>query len=483
MSSRVRGPIARAHALPVDIEARPHERYAHGRATREPNRGLVRIVCRLQQDHLVARVDHGLHGAEDRLGTAGRHRDFRLRADGSAVDREHLLRDRLAQCQPAGHWRVLVCARAHVRADELDQPGRRGEVRITLRQVDGRMFGGQPRHHGEDRGANLGQLGRRLPHSRSGSPGAAAAPCADIASSTAANAAPISPASLPNPCNDDLGAASKQVPEGSPVLGHAAADDEQLRPQQSVIARRAPRSARQPTPPSRGRVRRACAPMRAVRPPRRRPEVTELGIGQQPPVDEKRRADPGAQREHQTMPSRPRAAPCRISAMPAASASFRKATGRWRRASSSARRWCRSSVGRRWLPSMRPRASRLTEMRNRPARRGQPRAIPASTSTTSAGEACAGVGTRRAGSISVPRTGSTRAGLYDTSLRRRRRGRAFQQHPVSGTRRSPDSRSVLLEIVDQFLVRRQRHLHVAIARLLLPGHQEARDQRPRSGRC
>ena len=69
--------------------------------------------------------------------------------------------DGLAQGRDAGHRRVLVLALAHGAVQRLDQALGHGEIGEALAQVDGAVLDGELRHHGEDGGADLGQLGFR----------------------------------------------------------------------------------------------------------------------------------------------------------------------------------------------------------------------------------------------------------------------------------------------------------------------------------
>src|SRR5690606_30107027 len=112
-------------------------------------------------DDLVTGTHHRMHDVEDRLARARGHRHFRVRIRRPAVAAPGDARDRLAQRGNAHHRRVLVVAIAHRAPERFDQPRRDLEVREALPQVDRLVFGGQLRHHREDRGPDLGQLGFR----------------------------------------------------------------------------------------------------------------------------------------------------------------------------------------------------------------------------------------------------------------------------------------------------------------------------------
>ncbi len=122
----------RGESVPVDAETRRHERHVHGAAAREPDRGLVGIVGRIQHDGLVAGRHEGRDGAEQRLGRAGRDRDLRRRIGAHAEATLELLGDRRAQLLGTGHRRVLIPTGAHMPLDELDEPRGRLEIRKPL---------------------------------------------------------------------------------------------------------------------------------------------------------------------------------------------------------------------------------------------------------------------------------------------------------------------------------------------------------------
>ena len=144
----------------------------------------------------------------------------------------------------------------------------------------------------------------------------------------------------------------------------------------------------------------------AVRPPRSRPAGGRARCWA-PAV--RRRTAPSRSRCRASRRApfrRPRPAPMRISARPAASASFRNATGRWMRADRSARASVpiqRRSMFAAVIATPR-RATVGNASPNGPVDGMRP-AMSASRSMTAAGEASAGVGTRRTSSSSAPRAG------------------------------------------------------------------------------
>ena len=120
------------------------------------------------------------------------------------------------------------------------------------------------------------------------------------------------------------------VDQGQPPVGllaHAAADHDQVRPEQPVDVAQVALDPRSPSPPTQvlplpRRVGGAVLGDVAVE-----LEVAQLGVGNQPAVDDQGAADAGAQGEHEHRAGTSRAAPKRASATPAASASL-TTTGR-----------------------------------------------------------------------------------------------------------------------------------------------------------
>jgi hypothetical protein len=106
----------------------------------------------------IAMTDHGLDGGVDGLGAPAGHRDLGLGVHGAATGCGDLRGDALAQGEDAFHGRVLV------------EPGgdrvrdARGQSRIyrvvweALSHIDRALQGGAARHHGEYRGAYVGQF-------------------------------------------------------------------------------------------------------------------------------------------------------------------------------------------------------------------------------------------------------------------------------------------------------------------------------------
>ena len=110
----------------------------------------VGVVHRREDDHLVARPDEGGNRREERLGRPGGHRHLGFDVEARAIERRHLVDDRLAQFRHAGHRRVLVAPGAHVAIHGVEQRRLGLKVGKALRQVERPALGRHTRHHGED---------------------------------------------------------------------------------------------------------------------------------------------------------------------------------------------------------------------------------------------------------------------------------------------------------------------------------------------
>ena len=158
----------RAHAVPVHREGLRIQRHVHGARAGQVDGRFVAVVGRVQHDDLFARAHHRVDRVEQRLGGAAGHGDLGVGVHLAAIAAQHLLGDGLAQRRHARHRRVLVVAGAHGAVQFVHQALRHREIRKALPQVDRAVLGGELRHHGEDGGAHLGQLGLRLEHPGSG---------------------------------------------------------------------------------------------------------------------------------------------------------------------------------------------------------------------------------------------------------------------------------------------------------------------------
>jgi len=119
--------------------------------------GHVAVVARFEHDDFVARLCAGEDGVENGLRGPGRDGDFAIRIVMPPVERVHFFAQRLAQRGQARHGRVLVVPGAHGVADGFLQ--RRVAIKIgkALAQIDGLVPGGQCRHGGENRRADVRQ--------------------------------------------------------------------------------------------------------------------------------------------------------------------------------------------------------------------------------------------------------------------------------------------------------------------------------------
>ncbi len=132
---------------PVEIERPPRldrNEYRFGAA--ENRVGAVILVERLQHDHLVARIDQRQHGGRHRLSRAAGDGDLGLGIDRHAIPVRILLRQRIPQAlRPPRHGVLIDVGADRLRGRLLQHLGAR-EVGKALRQVDGVVLGGEPRH-------------------------------------------------------------------------------------------------------------------------------------------------------------------------------------------------------------------------------------------------------------------------------------------------------------------------------------------------
>jgi hypothetical protein len=148
-----------AHCRPIDSERLRIQRHVHRTAAGEVDGGLVAVVAGVEDDHLLARPNHGGDRIEDRLTGAGGHRDLGLWVRTMPVAAQGLVSDGFPQRRHAGHVRVLVLAFSHRAGERIAQRHRHLEIGETLPEVDRPVLGSEHAHDGEDGGADLRQLG------------------------------------------------------------------------------------------------------------------------------------------------------------------------------------------------------------------------------------------------------------------------------------------------------------------------------------
>jgi hypothetical protein len=117
----------------------------------------VRIVERLEQDHLVAHVAERLDRREDQLRRPAADDHLRVRVVVDTFAPGDILRDAGVQGGDTGHAAVLIVAGAE-RADRrfLEEVGA-VLVGEALGEVDGAVLLGEAGHLGEDGGAVAGE--------------------------------------------------------------------------------------------------------------------------------------------------------------------------------------------------------------------------------------------------------------------------------------------------------------------------------------
>ena len=134
------------------------------RAARHRDTGGVRVVVRLQRDHLVARFDERQQRRGDGLGRTRGDQDLGGRVDLDPVVPPLVVRDRVPQLRDAAAGRVLVRAGADRADGVLEQRVRAVGVRETLAQVHRTGPDRERGHLGEDRGPEALQTTGKLTH-------------------------------------------------------------------------------------------------------------------------------------------------------------------------------------------------------------------------------------------------------------------------------------------------------------------------------
>ena len=155
---RVRSLTAARTRCPVVAEMRRLERDVDAAPAGEPHRRVVGVVGRVEDDGLGARRHDRLDGGVDRFGAAAGDRELGLRVDATAAGGDDLGGDGGAQGDVALHGRVLVVSRGHRFGDAGGQAWIYLVVGKALAYVDRALFGRAARHHGEDRGADVGKF-------------------------------------------------------------------------------------------------------------------------------------------------------------------------------------------------------------------------------------------------------------------------------------------------------------------------------------
>jgi hypothetical protein len=151
----------RANLVPVDGEARRRQGNAQTARAGKPNGRFVGVVGGIEDQGFVTGADAGLDGGVDGLGRPQRDGDG-LRRFGAIrqapVAPLQLRRDGLLQRRHPLHRSVLIVPVAHRGADQLRDARIDGVVRKALAEIDGAELARTPRHDGEDRRTDVGQL-------------------------------------------------------------------------------------------------------------------------------------------------------------------------------------------------------------------------------------------------------------------------------------------------------------------------------------
>ena len=138
-------------------EGAGRQRNPHHGAAREFYARHIGVVAGLQNNDFIARMHQGQERGQDGLGRTGRDGDLADRVVVASVQGGNFARNGFTQGGDAAHGRVLVVSRLHRAVNRVDQFRVTREIGKSLSQIHGLVFGGQGRHHGEYRGAYLGQ--------------------------------------------------------------------------------------------------------------------------------------------------------------------------------------------------------------------------------------------------------------------------------------------------------------------------------------
>ena len=197
--ARVRGVTARAQ--PVRVEARSPAARAARRRARRPTMmqpGPVVLVERLEDDDLVARVQHGQQRRQHGLGGAAADRDVAVGVDVHAVElagtsRRWRCRSRGVPQVIAYWWKSPSMARWAASISSR----RRREVRHALGEVDAVVLVVDPGHLADDRlGEALDALGDHAARTTSRSIGSTGRPALSHATPRSSPSSPSSSSTI-----------------------------------------------------------------------------------------------------------------------------------------------------------------------------------------------------------------------------------------------------------------------------------------------
>ena len=151
----------------IDRKIRIAQRHVARRRPGKDHVGPVVLVKRLEDDHLVARIDHRQHRRDHRLGRAACNRDIEVGIARDAVVAAHLVGDRAAEIRRPVRDRVLVVFLVDCALGRFLDFRRRREIGKPLRQVHRAALERPPRHLsnyglGEQSGLG-GNVGRHRP--------------------------------------------------------------------------------------------------------------------------------------------------------------------------------------------------------------------------------------------------------------------------------------------------------------------------------
>ncbi len=153
----------------IDREVGLAQRHVTRRRAGQDHVGAVVLIERLEDDHLVTRIDHREHRRDHRLGGATGHGDVAIRIAFEPIVGARLVGDRAAEVGRTMRDRVLVIVLVDRALGRLLEFRGRGKIGKALRQVDRARGQRSTRHLADDRFGEqacfVRYVGRHRPHS------------------------------------------------------------------------------------------------------------------------------------------------------------------------------------------------------------------------------------------------------------------------------------------------------------------------------
>ena len=141
---------SRLELAAIDREVGPAQSHVTRGRTGQDYVGTIVLIERLEDDHLVAWIDHREHGRDHRLGRAAGHGDVAIGIAFEPIVRARLVGDRAAEVGRAVRDRVLVIVFVDRALGRLLEFRGRRKIGKSLGQVDGATSERAPGHLADD---------------------------------------------------------------------------------------------------------------------------------------------------------------------------------------------------------------------------------------------------------------------------------------------------------------------------------------------